>query len=480
MIRVGYAFFTFAFLSAAVPVLLATGIHTHATGVLNFLPFAIVFYGAVRLAILAGGREPRFASLTFWVFVYCFLGVAPLLQAASGALWRRGQTADEIALTVGIVLVGLVAFDFGQLFSRLRGTGQAARVATLTVVGREFVPSRLVLLAVAGIVSFAVAVSLFGWREFLVGSRAQVFESFVALKGEGQVPLELFSSAIRMPIFVAALGLLAVVARKGSVLRAFEARAFGVFSFGVIGMALLTNNPINAPRYLVSSMVLSMMFVLLARRWRQPYMAILILGLVSSVLVLFPMLDAFRYSVSDPLVYGWDMDAIAMTIVEKGDFDAFQQLMNAISYVEEEGASFGKQLLGAALFFVPRFFWIEKPIATGMLIAEWQGYEYTNLSCPLWAELYVDFGVWGVFVGFFIYGLVSRIFERTSMRLLRDRGEEVAIAALAIWAAYQFFILRGSLMPALAYFSPIALGLWMVSRDPKERWIPAPRIRMSG
>src|SRR5260370_314430 len=50
------------------------------------IAFATTLYSAGRLAAFAAREERRLLQLTFWVFVYVFLGLTPLLQIASRTL----------------------------------------------------------------------------------------------------------------------------------------------------------------------------------------------------------------------------------------------------------------------------------------------------------------------------------------------------------------------------------------------------------
>ena len=75
------------------------------------------------------------------------------------------------------------------------------------------------------------------------------------------------------------------------------------------------------------------------------------------------------------------------------------------------GMQWGRQLLGALLFFVPSAVWSGKPLASGIFIANYLIANYsmwfTNLSAPLIAEGYLDFGPGGgnfVRRGFGIHG----------------------------------------------------------------------------
>jgi hypothetical protein len=140
------------------------------------------------------------------------------------------------------------------------------------------------------------------------------------------------------------------------------------------------------------------------------------------------------------------------------DFDAFQAVANTIALVDREGVSGGRQIAGAVLFAVPRQLWPDKPLATGQLVGEKSGYAFTNISAPLWAELYVDGGLLLVLAGFLAYGAAVRTLDRWYRWSQRGGGGARVVSVLVpIYAGYQFFVLRGSLMPAVAYLTPIVL-----------------------
>jgi hypothetical protein len=132
---------------------------------------------------------------------------------------------------------------------------------------------------------------------------------------------------------------------------------------------------------------------------------------------------------------------------------------NTMIVTREIGYQFGQQLGGALAFWVPRFIWPGKPLTTGELIAEQAGYSFTNLSAPLWAEFYVDGGWLLVAVGFTIYGTLVRTLDRWNRQYQSssDLRARVVLVLVPIYAGYQFFLLRGSLMPAIAYLTPMVL-----------------------
>ena len=190
---------------------------------------------------------------------------------------------------------------------------------------------------------------------------------------------------------------------------------------------------------------------------RQRSVALVTIGITLAVVVVFPFADSYRYSTDVRLSDTLRGPGITDVLTTKGDFDAFQQVLNTVEYVHSHGFTRGTQLAGSLLFWVPRLMWPNKPEATGILVAEDQGYEFLNLSLPLWGELYIDGGFPLIFAGFLFYGAVV---NRLDEWYMVDRVKSVpsfAMVFVPIFAPYEFFLLRGCLMPALASLMPILL-----------------------
>jgi hypothetical protein len=92
---------------------------------------------------------------------------------------------------------------------------------------------------------------------------------------------------------------------------------------------------------------------------------------------------------------------------------------------------------------------------------------YNNLSAPLWAEMYLDFGLPGIAILFALYGWVLRRVDDLYLR----RPTDFTILAASVVAGYSFIILRGSLLQAMGRLFGIVLLLWLMSR--KSRTVEA-------
>jgi hypothetical protein len=138
-----------------------------------------------------------------------------------------------------------------------------------------------------------------------------------------------------------------------------------------------------------------------------------------------------------------------------------------MAVVGDEGFSYVRQPLGVVLFWVPRSLWADKPVDTGIYLAEERGYEFQNLSAPLWAEMFVIGGHLVVVGGFIALGyVVVRGDDRLVERLAGRRRYSVAAAFMPF---YLIILLRGSLLQATALVATLAMSAWLTRPVPGRR-----------
>lgn len=217
---------------------------------------------------------------------------------------------------------------------------------------------------------------------------------------------------------------------------------------GLIGLCvmlnIIVNNPISNSRYWAGTVLIALLVSLVsferaaAFRW---------LGatLVFAAIVVFPYSDAFRFADSSRTALQ-QRSGVRDELRLKGDYDAFQQIVNMRVYTEHEGLAYGRQLLGSVAFWVPRSVWPDKPQDSGVLIGEYQNYANTNLSFPLWAEGYLNLGIVGLVALLVLTGVASRRFDGAWVG--DPRSLSLSTALVPFLAAYQVILLRGSLLQA--------------------------------
>ncbi|MEO9571763.1 MAG: O-antigen polymerase [Polaribacter sp.] len=133
------------------------------------------------------------------------------------------------------------------------------------------------------------------------------------------------------------------------------------------------------------------------------------------------------------------------------NYDAFSNISVSIDWVRNYGFSYGYQLLGGLLFFVPRSFWTSKPISSGQLVGEHlvndYNFNFTNLSNPLISEGFLNFGILGVIIFPIILAYTSIVMYKW---LLQNNSLKKVVAFY--FAMHLLFLLRGDFTNGFAYF----------------------------
>lgn len=429
----------------------------------------LLTYSGARLASIAATGVSRVTQITFWVFIYVFLALTPTLQIAySRWSWPYRYDSGSVLEAYLLIYVGIAAYELG---TRLWTTPVRGSSDWLTVLlARRIRLTWVMATAITVLAAIPFLVIELGGAALLFASRNERFDLLVeATAGDNKARLLGLSTLLAVVPIVCATVLFQYALRLSSIGRGLRWPHVLLLVF-VSLLCVIVNNPISSARYIVGTMVLWTLFAYLLERrsianWLGVFLSV-------ALVFLFPVADAFRASLdpSDTFYYG---PSVVDRITTKADFDAFQQILNALAYVSEKGIGWGNQLLGTLGFWVPRNYWPDKPESTGSILADYRAYEYTNLSLPLWGELYFDGSYALVVAGFLGYGwltarIESYVKQQQPSRPYLTLGEVLLVA----YAAYQIFILRGALLPSFAYFAPIALLLFVWSSPARINRVP--------
>jgi len=438
------------------------------------LAAALCVYAGARLGHLIAQGKPRFLSFMFWTFVYIWFALAPFLQIDANRFFLaqdvlgRGFSGALQTRGMALIWVGLVAFEIGSVVA----SKGRVRIPPAPAPGerRPLLSQRRVqLLAIAALVASIIGLVRVGGPSTLFTSRSDLGSAL----GFGQSTVlqsSLWSTLLRFPVFVAAF--LAVTLIRHPRGRPWSQLPVGsrvLFATTVVA-AVVINNPISSPRFLVGVVYGALAFAAIQPRDRG-VIRVTMVGLLVTLLVVFPYLDLFRRG-SDARL---NRVGIQENILEKADYSMYSQVMTGQQYVDRYGHTEGRQLAGVAFFYVPRSIWTGKPQDTGDTIHDALGYpDRLNQSSPLWVELYVDGGYALVVVGFVAYGYVLTSLERR--RLVEAVSLLAASSCLVpLVASYQLFLLRGSLLGAVPRFLTLVVlaRLMFVRRSVGPRHRPA-------
>lgn len=201
---------------------------------------------------------------------------------------------------------------------------------------------------------------------------------------------------------------------------------------------LLCAFPLSIPRFYVAYIYLPILlssFSFFRRSIQITFIMIL------SIFIVFPFLNQFRYfsSISNLTIFPEKEFFI------QGHFDAYQ---NFLEVIRVDFITYGYQLLGVILFFIPRSIWPEKPVGSGYQMAENYNYNFNNISMPFLAEGYVNFG----YIGLLLFSAaLAIIMKQLDFKYLLNSGDKMVMSFGVFICAGLFFMFRGDLMSSFSY-----------------------------
>lgn len=177
---------------------------------------------------------------------------------------------------------------------------------------------------------------------------------------------------------------------------------------------------------------------------------VFVFSMLFGLLVIFPLLENFRYW-NDEFSVGLSFD-----FLNEMHFDASQNFM---IIMKNNIVTWGRQLLGTLLFWLPRSLWETKPIGSGAFVAE-QYSDFTNISMPWFAEGYINFGYLGIILFTVVLSWFCSFYDCKYWNN-RNRHSQFTPYYLLMVSSLLFF-LRGDLMSSLAYTSAALFDIYIV------------------
>lgn len=224
---------------------------------------------------------------------------------------------------------------------------------------------------------------------------------------------------------------------------------FNAKGFFLILPVLIASFPTSIPRFQAAALYLTIIacfYPSILNGLKIPFL------LIISLFTFFPIFDKFR-SFNTTL----SVDVTNFSYIFSGHFDSYQSLAYVIQY---NIITFGWQLLGPLLFFVPRAIWTEKPIGSGHYMANLFNLDFTNISSNIYAEGYINFGLFGIFLFAALLGFLCGYLSR---QLKNDKLHPRKKIIIIYTAFYLFYILRGDLMSSFAYLVGFIVTFYLVN-----------------
>lgn len=249
----------------------------------------------------------------------------------------------------------------------------------------------------------------------------------------------------------------------------FKAKKWGLFwPAAAVLLLLISCSPFGMPRFQAAAIYIGLMLIAFPGLSRR---SLYVYGFVVVFLIGFPFINHMREENLLDLDIGMALKDAVKNMVDMligGHFDGYAMLFKAQHHVATFGLSWGRQMLGAMLFFIPRAWWPDKPTGSGHLVQQSAGLSgpYLNMSASLIEEGYINFGFCGILL---FAGLMAFMNHRLDTPPYgRKENGPFKKMVYPFLPPMVFFMVRGDMMSTFAYFSSyVAIGsgaLWMAKR----------------
>lgn len=219
----------------------------------------------------------------------------------------------------------------------------------------------------------------------------------------------------------------------------------------ILLISLLLNFPTGIDR-LQTAVFYIPFIIIFTKLWEKPFM--MQLTLLGGILTVFEFLDKFRkFNLQE---FNFKVD---MNFLKKGHFDAYENFVRAI---EIDFITYGYQLKGALLFFIPRFLWKDKPIGSGSTLANQLDYNFGGIAMPFIGEGYVNYGSAGSFLFMLLLGIILGNLDRMAWSLKNSNKDCLFLYYYYFLFGLVFYFMRGDLINSVAFISAITASFWVL------------------
>lgn len=422
-------------------------------------PFVILTFlanGAVWFALLLGevSRHAYSLLMMHWLFCLLFFFYAPVVQYAHNQFPWISVRSDEVLLTANFLLfcwtIALLAGSRIRISNR-RISSHRANESSAFFKPWDNIEKMVPILTFLNLVILSFRLVTVGPQNLL--ARAT---SGMDLGDNSSLNLLLGHTMQAISYFAATISILSWKKNSHSVYHSLLAATNVVF-------LIVAYFPTGLSRYAMAAVYGGVLLTFSNRLKRGRIFMQLFLA---AFLIVLPFLNAFRNTAFSDVNIFQSLQNIITNLGDvwlAGDYDAYTLLTMVIDHVQTDGLTWGYQLLGVLLFWVPRRFWPTKPVGSGHMVATAKGWSFTNLSCPLPAEMYINFGLAGIFLlGFFIGKALTKLDNKYWGSADRTGNHPRYIDPLYhCLAFFCFFVSRGDLLSSTAYVVAY-IAIWIV------------------
>lgn len=380
----------------------------------------------------------------YHIFSLFFFGIAPVLQYYENIRFLDEPIIhqDIKLFTSLIILCSLVLYNLIYLFFFFKLNDKNIKIKKhifklnyFKTNDKRFTPLILILLLVLSLLSLLVILYMKNFNLLSLLFRGGEFSEHADVEKSITLLSEKFFRPLSLIIFI--------ISFKYN-------RNRKILNFFLFSLFLLTCFPTGMARNATAAFYIPL-FILFVPVFK--YKHVFVSVMIANILVVFPFLNSFRrFSSGSKISLGLNYDMFTDM-----HFDAY---LTFVRIIDIDLVTYGRQLLGVFLFFVPRSLWLDKPQSSGYLHAEVLHLYFKNLACTFLAEGYINFGICGVFLFLFFIAWFSAYLDKAYF-LFKRRESFFNVIYILILGMF-LFVLRGDLMNGYSFtFGIVFTSLFM-------------------
>jgi hypothetical protein len=430
----------------------------------NYSSIVLLFVCSLFLSS-SGIRERMSLRVVFWFYYYVFMAAIPALQIYYDA-WRYKPNEGLISLSIILVTLSGLFFELGYRLSRANSTIKIVNYRNLNI-------DKWSILA-WGLLVFTIISTLINGFDVSTSVIRRMF-------GNTYSPLEsVLEFTIRPAIFFLMIALIYYLRSKMTL----SVSSIGKCLIVTLTLGLLMN-PFSGARSLIFFLYFGVFFVAFKNKLiniRYFFLYFLFLGIIGSKLQ-----EEIRRNFT---LAATDGDSgSTLDYIFGGSFDGFENTVHTIAYISEYGSTFGHQILGAVLFFIPRELWPGKPTGSGdylsnVYLSNYFEIYFSNIATPLISEFLINSNIFLAPVLMLVLGKYCASIDFAyknqiqSVKHLNQQTGRVYLTRQMLFYPVSlgafFFILRGDLMTGLSFIVGLLISSYLVfflitSRNSKNR-----------
>lgn len=363
-----------------------------------------------------------------WYFLLIFLVIIPFYQLTSGYAPRSMHLTEyEIIFTNVLILLWCIGY---YLSYNLKQTELRVMTGESLVLPKS--KSFYLFIVIVSVLCLAYESATTGFANLFIRGTSDFDEDTFGIM--------IYFLTRSIPAISLAIYLW-TIKKKIRILPKYQ---MYTLSFLLFLVTFILNNPVTLSRFLIGAIYMGLLISIFdISLFKGKRFDIL---LIFSIVIIFPLMYALKfYTIEQIMSPEYTLEINNYNSV---DFDAFQMIGRTIRFVETYGYQYGRQLRSVLFFFMPRDILDIKGIPSGQLVATIQNVSYTNLSSPIVAEGFIDFGIAGVILYSLVFGRIAKFFDYKTYTLKKDSTNIYFIEiTFSFLIGYLVYIYRGALQP---------------------------------